>query len=108
MLEEWEQRSQNPLDTVEAAVVLLAGLSVLPHEVEDVLLQHPAVAEAVVAGVPDPYRGETVRAWVVLKPGFTVTTDYLLGWLHDRLPAYKVPTRVDIVENMSGAEDDSC
>ena len=54
-------------------IIIASGFKVVPREVEEVLFEHPKVQEAVVAGVPDAYRGETVKAYVVLRPGETAT-----------------------------------
>lgn len=71
------------------------GFQVWPREVEQVIAAHPAVLEVAVAGIPDEYRGETVKAWVVIKPGETVTDTGLREWCRGRLAAYKIPTRVE-------------
>jgi len=71
------------------------GYQVWPREVEEVLAAHPKVLEVGVAGIPDPYRGETVKAWVVLKPGETVTEEELKAFCKERLAAYKVPTHYE-------------
>lgn len=68
-----------------------SGYKVLPREVEEVLFTHPAVLEAAVAGVPDPKRGETVKAFVVLKPGQAATTEELDAFCRKQLAPYKVP-----------------
>jgi long-chain acyl-CoA synthetase len=60
-----------------------------------VLFLHPKVQEAVVAGVPDPYRGETVKAFVVLKAGETATLDEITHWCAERLAPYKVPKQIE-------------
>lgn len=78
--------------------ILRAGHSVFPAEVEVVLLAHPAVAEAAVAGVPDPLLGEEVAAWVVPRPGATVDTAELVGFCRQRLAPFKYPRRVTVVE----------
>jgi len=72
-----------------------SGFKVLPREVEEVLLMHPKVREAVVAGVPDPYRGETVKAFVVLKPGESATEEEVVEFCRLHLAAFKVPRKVD-------------
>ncbi len=54
-------------------MIIASGFNIYPREIEEVLYEHPAVQEAVVAGVPDPYRGETVKAYIVLKEGHSVT-----------------------------------
>jgi long-chain acyl-CoA synthetase len=71
------------------------GYQVWPREVEEVVAANPKVLEVGVAGVPDPYRGETVKAWVVLKPGETATEDEIKEWCADKLAKYKVPTQVE-------------
>ena len=71
------------------------GYQVWPREVEEVITEHPKVLEAGVAGVPDPYRGETVKAWVVVKPGETLTEEEVKAWCKERLANFKVPTMVE-------------
>jgi long-chain acyl-CoA synthetase len=71
------------------------GYQVWPREVEEVLITHPKVMDVGVAGIPDPYRGETVKAWIVLKPGETVTEEELKAFCKERLAAYKVPTHYE-------------
>ena len=71
------------------------GYKVWPREVEDVLYQHPAVREAAVVGVPDAYRGETVKAVVSLKPGQSATADELIAHCKARMAAYKYPRLVE-------------
>jgi long-chain acyl-CoA synthetase len=71
------------------------GYQVWPREVEEVIAEHPKVLEVGVAGVPDPYRGETVKAWVVVKPGETLTEEEVKDWCRERLAKYKVPTLVE-------------
>ncbi|GAA4614654.1 AMP-binding protein [Saccharopolyspora hordei] len=77
-----------------------AGYKVWPREVEDVLYDHPAVLEAAVVGVPDPYRGETVKAFVVLKPGAAATEEDLVDHCKARLAAYKYPRQVQLVPEL--------
>ncbi len=71
------------------------GYQVWPREVEEVIAANPKVLEVGVAGVPDAYRGETVKAWVVLKPGETMTEDELKAWCLDKLAKYKIPTQIE-------------
>jgi long-chain acyl-CoA synthetase len=71
------------------------GYQVWPREVEEVLAAYPKVMDVGVAGIPDPYRGETVKAWIVLKPGETVTEAELKAFCKERLAAYKVPTHYE-------------
>ena len=71
------------------------GYQVWPREVEEILVTHPKVLEAGVAGVPDPYRGETVKAWLVLKPGETATEEEIKEFCADKLAKFKIPTHVE-------------
>jgi long-chain acyl-CoA synthetase len=71
------------------------GYQVWPREVEEAIVSNPKVLEAGVAGIPDAYRGETVKAWIVLKPGETLTADEVRAWCKERLAPYKVPTQVE-------------
>jgi len=84
-------------------VIIASGFKVYPREVEEVLSQHPVVAEAGVAGVPDAYRGETVAAFVVLKAGIEAsekTRQELLQYCKQQLAAYKVPRIVEFRESL--------
>jgi len=76
-------------------MISASGLKVLPSEVEKVLVRHEAVQEAVVAGVPDPYRGETVKAYLVLKPGRTASPEQIIAFCRLHLAGFKVPTQVE-------------
>ena len=71
------------------------GFQVWPREVEEALAANPKVLEVGVAGIPDPYRGETVKAWIVLKPGESADEAELKAWCKDRLAPYKVPTHYE-------------
>ena len=71
------------------------GMEVWPREVEEVISAHPGVAEVAVAGIPDAYRGETVKAWVVLKPGEMLSRAEIQAWCRERLAPFKVPTEVE-------------
>ena len=77
-----------------------AGYKVWPREVEDVLYGHPAVREAAVVGVPDPYRGETVKAFVSLKPGTSATPEEVVAFAKERMAAYKYPRSVEVVDEL--------
>ncbi|MBS9375209.1 Long-chain-fatty-acid--CoA ligase [Rhodococcus sp. B50] len=76
------------------------GYKVVPRDVEDVLYQHPAVREASVVGVPDEYRGETVRAFVSLVPGATAREEELIAFCRDRMAAYKYPRSVVVLDEL--------
>ncbi|RAK21311.1 long-chain acyl-CoA synthetase [Anoxybacillus vitaminiphilus] len=72
-------------------MIIAGGYNIYPREVEEVLYEHPKVQEAAVVGVPDAYRGETVKAFIVLKQGEDCTTEELDQFARSRLAAYKVP-----------------
>ncbi|THA52688.1 long-chain fatty acid--CoA ligase [Streptomyces sp. A1136] len=74
-----------------------SGFKVWPREVEDVLYTHPAVREAAVVGVPDPYRGESVKAYVSLRPGTSAEPEELSAYCAERIAAYKYPRQVEIL-----------
>ena len=76
------------------------GYKVWPREVEDVLYQHEAVREAAVVGVPDAYRGETVKAYVSLRPGQTATAEELIAFCRQQMAAYKYPRQVEFLDEL--------
>lgn len=78
-------------------MIIASGYKIWPREVEDALFRHPAVREAAVIGVPDAYRGETVKAFVALHAGVRVSSVDLVGHCRERLAAYKVPHLIEIV-----------
>jgi long-chain acyl-CoA synthetase len=71
------------------------GFQVWPREVEEAIMSHPKVLEVGVGGIPDPQRGETVKAWIVLKPGETLTDAELKAYCKEHLAPYKVPTHYE-------------
>ncbi len=82
-------------------VVIAGGQNIYPSEVEDVLRRHPAVAQAVVIGLPDERRGETPKAYVVVKPGAPeVTVAELTEHCRQHLAAYKVPTAIELRDEL--------
>ncbi|MFB4165832.1 long-chain-fatty-acid--CoA ligase [Alteribacillus sp. JSM 102045] len=87
-------------------MIIAGGFNIYPREIEEVLYEHEAVQEAAVIGVPDPYRGETVKAFIVLKSGKNVTKDDLEKYCRTHLAAYKVPRlfefRKDLPKTMVG------
>lgn len=72
-------------------LIIAGGYNIYPREVEEVLYEHEAIKEAVVAGIPDAYRGETVKAYVVLKSGSNITDKELNTYCRNNLAAFKVP-----------------
>ena len=81
-------------------MINVAGYKVWPREVEDVLYGHPAVREAAVVGVPDDYRGETVKAYVSLKRNASATPEELIAYCSESMAAYKYPRSIEIVDEL--------
>ncbi|MGH3146521.1 MAG: AMP-binding protein, partial [Rubrobacter sp.] len=81
-------------------MIVASGYNVYPRETEEVLFEHPDVAEAVAVGVPDEYRGESVKAFVVKRPGSAVTEEEVLSFCNERLAAYKAPKAVEFRETL--------
>ena len=77
-----------------------SGYKVWPREVEDVLYGHPSVREAAVIGVPDEYRGESVKAFVSFEPGAAVTEEELISFCKEQMAAYKYPRQIEIIEEL--------
>jgi long-chain acyl-CoA synthetase len=81
-------------------LIIAGGYNIYPREVEEVLWEYPNILEAAVIGVPDSYRGETVKAFVVLQPGTSATADEIMAFCRERLAAYKVPRLVVFRESL--------
>jgi len=81
-------------------IILAGGYNVYPHEVEEVIYEHPKVKEAVCFGVPDPYRGQTVKACIVLKEGEVATPDEITEFCQERLARFKVPKLLEFREEL--------
>ena len=81
-------------------MINVAGFKVYPREVEEVLYMHPAVLEAVVIGIPDEHRGETVKAFVVAKAGQKLTAEELIAHCRRQLAGYKVPDHFEFREQL--------
>ncbi len=76
-------------------MIIASGYNIYPRDVEEVIFEHPKVEDVAVAGIPDPKRGETVKAYVVLKQGETATEEEIIAFCRDKLSKYKVPTAVE-------------
>jgi long-chain acyl-CoA synthetase len=78
-------------------MIIVSGFNVYPNEVEEVLFTHPAVREASVIGVPDKYRGEAVKAFVVLKDGAAASSEELCDYCRERLAKFKLPSLIEFL-----------
>lgn len=81
-------------------MVIAGGYNIYPREVEEVLYEHPKIKEAVVAGVPDAYRGETLKAYCVLKEGETATEKEIIDFCKQNLARYKVPKLIEFRDEL--------
>ncbi len=82
-------------------MINVGGMKVYPREVEEVLFEHPAIKEAAVIGMPDSFRGEVVRAYVVLKdPASKLTEKEVIEFCSPKLAKFKVPTKVEFVPDL--------
>ncbi len=76
-------------------MIIAGGYNIYPRDIDEVLFTHPKIQDAVAVGVPDPYRGETVKAFVVLRPGETATEEEIIAYCREKLARYKVPKLVE-------------
>ena len=81
-------------------MIIAGGFNIYPREIDEVLYQHPKVAEAVSVGVPDEYRGETVKAFIVLRQGETATEREIIDFCKTRLTGYKIPMLVEFRDSL--------
>jgi len=81
-------------------MIIAGGYNIYPREIDEVLFQHSKVQEAVCVGIADQYRGETVKAFVVLKPGQKATEEEIISFCRKKLAAYKVPKMVEFRESL--------
>jgi long-chain acyl-CoA synthetase len=81
-------------------MVIAGGYNIYPREIDEVLFEHPKILEACAVGIPDPYRGETIKAFVVLKPGQTLTQEEVIKYCGEKLAKYKVPRMVEFVGDL--------
>jgi long-chain acyl-CoA synthetase len=81
-------------------LIIVSGFNVYPAEVEEVLIEHPAVEAVAVIGVAHPYSGEAVKAYVVLEESQSAEEDDLIAWTADRLARYKCPSKIMFVDEL--------
>ena len=81
-------------------MIIAGGFNIYPREVDEVLYQHPKIQDAVTVGVPDEYRGETVKIFVVLRKGERATAEEIIAFCKKKLAPYKVPRKVEFRESL--------
>lgn len=81
-------------------MIIASGFNVYPREIEEVLYEHDAILECVVAGIPDPYRGETVKAFIVLKEGAAVTEEELDQFCRKNMASFKIPRQYEFRDEL--------
>jgi long-chain acyl-CoA synthetase len=81
-------------------LIIASGYNIYPRDIDEVLFEHPKIMEACAIGVPDAYRGETVKAFIVLKPGETLTEEEVIDYCKSRLAVYKVPKLIEFIDTL--------
>jgi len=81
-------------------MIIAGGYNIYPRDIDEVLFEHPKILEACAVGIPDPYRGETVKAFVVLKPGEKMTAEEVIKYCEEKLARYKVPKMVEFMSSL--------
>ena len=81
-------------------MIIAGGFNVYPRDIDEVLFEHPKIKEACAVGLPDPYRGETIKAFVVPREGETLTAEEVMAFCREKLAAYKAPKQVEFMEDL--------
>ena len=81
-------------------MIICGGYNVYPRDIEEVLFEHPQIAEATAIGVPHPSRGEQVKVFVVLKMGEKATAEDIIEYCKDKLATYKLPTEIEFMDEL--------
>lgn len=76
-------------------MIIAGGYNIYPREIEEVIKEHPKVLEVAAGGIPDPYRGETVKVWIVPRPGENLTAEEIREFCRERLAKFKIPTHIE-------------
>ena len=79
-------------------MIIASGFNIYPKEIDELLMTHPKVLEVCTIGIPDAYRGETVKTYIVPRPGQTLTEEEIKNFCKEALAAYKVPKRVEFID----------
>src|SRR5713226_394994 len=89
---------------MEVDLINVMGYDVSPEEVEEVLHLHPAIEEAAVIGVPDAYLGQTIKAFVSLKPGTQATPKEIIAFCKERMLRHQYPRQIEIIGELPKSE----
>jgi len=81
-------------------MIIAGGYNIYPREIDEILYEHPKIQEACAVGIPDPYRGETVKAFVVVKPGESLTEEEVISYCREKMAAYKAPKTVEFLDEL--------
>ncbi|MBW1818290.1 MAG: AMP-binding protein, partial [Deltaproteobacteria bacterium] len=81
-------------------MIIAGGYNIYPRDIDEILFEHPKIQEACAVGIPDAYRGETVKAFVVPSPGETLTEEEVIAFCREKLAAYKVPKIVEFMDEL--------
>jgi long-chain acyl-CoA synthetase len=81
-------------------MIIAGGYNIYPVELDDVLMGHPKILEACTIGIPHDYRGETVKAFIVVKEGAELTEDEVVKYCKENLAAYKVPKIIEFIDDL--------
>jgi len=81
-------------------MIIAGGYNIYPRDIDEVLFEHPQIVEACAVGIPDEYRGETVKAFVVLKSGAALTEEEVINYCKDKLAKYKVPKIIEFIDEL--------
>jgi long-chain acyl-CoA synthetase len=81
-------------------MIIVGGYNVYPREIDELLFKHPAILEAATVGVPDPFTGEAVKIFVVLKAGVRLSADELMAFCKENLAKYKLPKHISFVDTL--------
>jgi long-chain acyl-CoA synthetase len=76
-------------------MIIAGGYNIYPVEIDGVIAGHPKVFDVMCVGIPDEYRGETLKAFIVLKPGETLTEEEINAFCREKLAAYKIPKMIE-------------
>lgn len=81
-------------------MIIVGGFNIYPNEIDEFLTTHPKILEAFTIGVPEEYRGETVKSFVFEMPGETLSIAEIDEWCRERLSAYKVPRQIAFIDTL--------